>query len=120
MVFFFQWWRHTLIRYRPLIVYAAAWTFLLTTMVVVLSLSAEIAFMNAVSPSSTFSSKCNSESVRIPSDVPSEVAVCLPGALFQLSRMDLFVPPIFAALVVVASVVFVQAIGIYEIDSEEE
>lgn len=108
-----------MIRYRPLIVYAVAWTMLLTTTVVVLSLSAEIIFMKAVSPSSTFSSKCILEFVRVPSDAPSEVVVCLPSALFQLSRMDLFVPPIFAALVVVASVVFVQAVGFCEVDYEE-
>ncbi|CAK9140198.1 unnamed protein product [Ilex paraguariensis] len=56
-------------KWRPLLFYTMAWTVLLTATVAVASFSAEIAFVIAVSPSSSFSRPCNVVRTRIPVDV---------------------------------------------------
>ncbi|XP_058109772.1 uncharacterized protein LOC131252975 [Magnolia sinica] len=105
---------------RPLLLYAASWTALLTATVAVASFCPEMAFVYAISPSSGFSWACRQDSsVRIPLDGPGDV-LCLPSQFIRRSRMDLFVPPAFAAAVVAASACLVRAIGLWEDDRDEE
>ncbi|KAI3854838.1 hypothetical protein MKW92_013984 [Papaver armeniacum] len=107
---------------HPLLIYALVWTVLLTITVAISSLSPEIAFMSAISPTSSFSSQkqhnqasCKIEEgyIRVPIDNPGEV-LCFPAHLFVKSRMDYFVPPIFAAAVVAGSAFVVKAMGLWE------
>lgn len=98
----------------PLLLYAATWTALLTTIVAVASFSPEMAFVSAISTSSAFSRKCEAEgTVRVPVDVPGEI-VCLPAQLFVRSKIDLIVPPVFAAVVVAGSAWVVRAMGFWD------
>lgn len=103
----------------PLLLYAATWTTLLTATVAVASFAPEVAFVSAISPSSLFSQRCvdasEGSSVRVPIDLPWEV-VCLPAHLFTRSRLDLVVPPVFAAVVVAGSAFVVRALGLWEDD----
>ncbi|KAK9289387.1 hypothetical protein L1049_007542 [Liquidambar formosana] len=100
----------------PLLLYAATWTTLLTVTVAVASFSPEVAFVSVISPSSSFSGGCDAEgSVRVPLDLPGEV-MCFPAHMFRRSKMDLLVPPLFAAVVVAVSVWVVRAIGLWEDD----
>ncbi|KAK7279452.1 hypothetical protein RJT34_24505 [Clitoria ternatea] len=96
----------------PLLIYAVTWVAVLTLTVAVASFSPEVAFVSAISPSSSFSQKCPHTSVRLPLDVP----VCFPAQLFGKSRIDLIVPPIFAALIVAASACVVRAVALWEHD----
>ncbi|KAJ9186228.1 hypothetical protein P3X46_005755 [Hevea brasiliensis] len=108
---FFASLRHRVSMRFPLLLYAATWTALLTTIVAVASFSPEIAFVSAISTSSSFSRKCEVEgTVRVPVDLPGEI-VCLPAQLFVKSKIDLIVPPVFAAVVVAGSAWVVRAIG---------
>nr|GMD46578.1 Cortactin-binding protein like [Ipomoea batatas] len=101
----------------PLLFYAASWTTVLTVTVALASFTPELAFVSAITPASSFSAPCGgaggSSSVRIPLDVPSEV-FCFPAELFRKSKMDLVVPPIFAAVVVAASAYVVKALSLWE------
>ncbi|XP_057425122.1 uncharacterized protein LOC130718538 [Lotus japonicus] len=104
----------------PLVIYAATWVTLLTLTVAVASFSPEVAFVSAISPSSSFSQKCSkSESdgsfIRVPLDNPSET-LCLPAQLFAMSSIDIIVPPVFSALMVAASACVVRAVGLLEHD----
>ncbi|XP_010253832.1 PREDICTED: uncharacterized protein LOC104594976 [Nelumbo nucifera] len=103
---------------RPLLLYTTAWTVTLAVTVVLASFSPEIAFVSAISPSSRFSRACKSEqgTVRVPLDVPGEV-LCLPAHFFKRSKIDFFVPPIFAAVVVASSACVVRAMGLWEDDT---
>ncbi|GAB2295747.1 hypothetical protein Dimus_029903 [Dionaea muscipula] len=95
----------------PLLLQAGLWMAVLTLAVAIASLTPEMAFMFAISPTSPFSRVCDSNDlVRIPLDVPREL-VCLPAYLFQQSTIDLVVPPVFAALVVAGSACVVRAVG---------
>ncbi|MQL74763.1 hypothetical protein Taro_007105 [Colocasia esculenta] len=107
---------------RPLLLYAAAWTALLTAAVAVASSLPEVAFVWAVSPSSSFSRACGDAAgglVRVPLDVPGEV-LCLPALLFGRSKLDLLVPPVFAAVVVTASALLVRAVGLWEEEEDDD
>ncbi|OWM82321.1 uncharacterized protein LOC116207961 [Punica granatum] len=103
----------------PLLLYAVTWTALLTATVAVASFSPEVAFVSAISPSSSFSQGCaaaqEGSAVRVPVDLPREV-VCLPAHLFTRSKVDLVVPPVFAAVVVAGSAFVVRALGLWEDD----
>lgn len=100
----------------PLLIYAAAWTALLSTTVAVASFLPEAAFVWAISPSSSFSQKCYSEGfIRVPMDLPGEV-LCLPAHFFTKFSMDLLVPPVFAAVVVAGSACLVRAMALWEED----
>ncbi|KAJ4704709.1 Forkhead box protein G [Melia azedarach] len=100
----------------PLFLYAATWTTLLTVTVAMASFWPEITFVWAISPSSLFSRGCESEaSVRAPLDVPGEI-LCLPTHMFKRSKIDLIVPPVFAAVVVAGSAWIVRALGLFEND----
>lgn len=108
----------------PLLVYAATWTTLLTVTVAVASFSPELAFVSVITstPSSNsnsfFSRGCqNEESVRVPLDLPVEV-VCLPAPMFRRSKMDILVPPLFAAVIVAFSAFVVRALALWEVDVE--
>ncbi|KAI4349282.1 hypothetical protein L6164_009891 [Bauhinia variegata] len=120
-------WLSNFIRLRltapwPLVKYAATWTMLLTLMVAVASFSPEVAFVSAISPSSSFSHKCQTDgsvtvtvtvTIRIPLDIPGE-ALCFPTHYFSQSKIDLIVPPVFEAVIVAASVCVVRAAGLWE------
>ncbi|KAG6483233.1 uncharacterized protein LOC122017817 [Zingiber officinale] len=109
-----------LLRRRPLLLYAVAWSALLTATVAVASFSPELAFVWAAMPSSSFSRACAGGSapmVRVPTEGPREV-VCVPAGLFRRSAMDMVVPPLFAALVVGGSTCFVRAVGLWEYEED--
>ncbi|XP_065853563.1 uncharacterized protein [Euphorbia lathyris] len=98
----------------PLLLYATAWTSLLTVIVAVASFSPEMAFVSAISPSSSFSRGCQKQGTfRVPLELPGEI-VCLPTHLFVRSKIDLIVPPIFAAVVVAGSAWVVRSMGLLE------
>ncbi|XP_061341420.1 uncharacterized protein LOC133287770 [Gastrolobium bilobum] len=100
----------------PILTYAVTWVTLLTLTVAVASLSTQLAFVSAISPSSSFSQKCNTDGyIRMPLDVPGDI-LCFPAHLFMKSKIDLFVPPIFAAVIVAASACLVRAVGLWEHD----
>ena len=91
------------------------WTVLLVFTVVLASLAPAMAFMGATSPSSLFSQPCKgSEFVRIPVDFPREV-VCLPEDTVMIrTRLDFFLPTLFAALVVGASACLLRSVVFWE------
>ncbi|XP_027349884.1 uncharacterized protein LOC113861329 [Abrus precatorius] len=98
----------------PLLTYAATWITLLTLTVAVASFSPQVAFVSAISPSSSFSQKCSTDgSIRMPLDVPGDI-LCFPAHLFIKSKIDLVVPPVFAAVIVAASACVVRAVGLWE------
>ncbi|KDP35603.1 hypothetical protein JCGZ_09041 [Jatropha curcas] len=106
--------RHRVLIRWPLLLYAAKWTALLTATVAVASFSPEMAFVSAISMSSSFSRECEVEgTVRVPVDMPGEI-VCLPAHLFVRSKIDLIVPPVFAAVVVAGSAWAIRATGLWE------
>lgn len=108
----------------PLILYATTWTTLLTVTVAVASFSPELAFVSVISPttSSSYDSlstghRChNDEFVRVPMDIPTET-FCIPGEMFRRSKMDLVVPPVFAAVIVACSAYVVRALALWEDDN---
>ncbi|KAL8125863.1 hypothetical protein AgCh_013242 [Apium graveolens] len=108
----------------PLILYATTWTTLLTVTVAVASFSPELAFVSVISPrtSSSYDSlsrgpHChNDEYVRVPMDIPTET-FCIPGEMFRRSKMDLVVPPVFAAVIVACSAYVVRALALWEDDT---
>lgn len=108
----------TLLQRQPMLLYMTTWTALITTTVAVVSFSPEIAFTWAVSLPSSFASACVPGYVRLPLDGPAGEVVCLPAQLFEQSKLDLVVPPLFAAVVVAASVCFVRSIGLWEADGD--
>ena len=110
------WWA-TLPERRALLVYAATWTTLLTAAVAASSVVPEIAFVWAVSPSSSFSLPCggSGEMIRMPLDFPGEV-ICLPAAQFGSSRLEIVVPLFFAGAVVAAAAFLVKALAFWEDD----
>lgn len=102
----------------PLLLYAATWTAILTVTVAVVSFTPEIAFVSAVSPTSSLSQACGGAgSIRLPLDVPSE-NFCFPARLFKRSRIDILVPPVFAAVIVASSACLVKAVGLWEAEDE--
>ncbi|KAG5553892.1 hypothetical protein RHGRI_011681 [Rhododendron griersonianum] len=102
----------------PLFLSAATWTTILTLTVAVASFVPEAAFVSAIAPTSAFSGVCEAgDSIRVPMDVPTEV-FCLPAHMFRRSKMDLLVPPVFAAVVVAGSAYVVRALGLWEVDEE--
>lgn len=111
--------RDALLHRWPLLVYAATWTAMITATVAVAAFSPELAFVWAVSPSSAFARPCGAASVRLPLDGPPGEVVCVPAYLFDRSGMDVLIPPLFAVVVVAASVCVTRAIGLWE-DEEEE
>ncbi|PON51444.1 forkhead box protein G [Trema orientale] len=98
---------------RLVLLYATTWTVLLTVTVAVASFAPEIAFVTAISPSSSFSKSCNSKGlVRIPLSDPVDV-LCFPAHMVKRSRIDFFVPTVFAALVVAGSACVVRSFGLW-------
>ncbi|XP_051132353.1 uncharacterized protein LOC127252274 [Andrographis paniculata] len=104
----------------PLLLYAVAWTTVLTVTVALVSFSPELAFVSAISSSSSFSQACGEAgSVRLPLDNPSE-HFCFPSQVFKRSRIDVIVPPVFAAVIVSGSAFLVKALGLWESDEDDE
>lgn len=110
---------HKLNHRWPLFLYAATWTAVLTFTVAAASFWPEVAYVWAISPTSSFSRQCdnNEAKVRVPLDLPGEV-LCLPSHLFRKSNIDLIVPPVFAAVVVAGSAWVVRAVGLFEQSDE--
>ncbi|KAJ3680822.1 hypothetical protein LUZ60_015311 [Juncus effusus] len=94
----------TLLR-RPMFRQAAAWTALMTAAVIISSFSPEIAFVWAISKPGS----CEGEKVWVPMD---GAPVCLPAKAVTRSAADMFVPPVFAALVVGGAACFVKAVSV--------
>ncbi|KAE9621861.1 hypothetical protein Lal_00032747 [Lupinus albus] len=95
-----------------MLIYAATWITLLSITVAVATFSLQVAFVSAISPSSSFSRKCKADgSIRIPLDVPGDI-LCFPAHLFMKSKIDLIALPVFAAVIVAASVCVVRAMGL--------
>lgn len=103
-------------------IYTACWTILLAITVTIAALSLEVGFSRSLSPSMDVVQACSKElnkgtvacqqCFRLPLDGPRD-QLCVPANLFQKTGMDLAVPPIFAGLVVAASALFVQGIGLW-------
>ncbi|KAG6412022.1 hypothetical protein SASPL_124680 [Salvia splendens] len=99
-----------------LMLYAVAWTAVLTAAVAMASFTPEWAFVSAISP---LSPPCRGEGlVRLPLDIPTE-DFCLASRLFRRSEIDMLVPPLFAAVIVAGSAFAVRALGLWEGDDEE-
>ncbi|XP_004493892.1 uncharacterized protein [Cicer arietinum] len=97
----------------PIFTYATTWITLLTLTVAVASISPQVTFVSAISPFSSFSQKCRSDGfIRMPLDVAGEI-LCFPSNFFVKSKIDLIVPPIFAAITVAASTCVVRAVGLF-------
>lgn len=84
---------------------AATWTVLLMLTMGIASFAPEMAFVSTLSSSS---SSCAGGGgrygfVRIPVDSPAEI-VCVPSEMVKRSALDLFLPTIFAGVMVIASV----------------
>ncbi|GMP50161.1 hypothetical protein CsSME_00016891 [Camellia sinensis var. sinensis] len=97
----------------PPLLYAAAWTAVLTVTVAVASFWSEAAFVSTISQKSVFSRACKREGlVSVPMDVPTEV-LCFPVQMFRRRSklLDLLAPLVFAAVIVGASALVVQALG---------
>ena len=107
---------------QPMFIYTACWTILLAITVTIAALSLEVGFSRSLSPSMDVVQACSKElnkgtvacqqCFRLPLDGPRD-QLCVPANLFQKTGMDLAVPPIFAGLVVAASALFVQGIGLW-------
>ncbi|CAN7008308.1 unnamed protein product [Brassica rapa subsp. trilocularis] len=106
----------------PVLVQAATWTLLLMLTVgnsyhrfninrykpyPNTSFAPEMAFVSTLSPSSNLCDGGNGL-VRIPIDLPGEM-VCVPSETVKRSAFDLFVPTIFAGVMVVASVSLIRS-----------
>ncbi|XP_047331733.1 uncharacterized protein LOC124935338 [Impatiens glandulifera] len=107
---------------RPILTYAAIWTSILIATVSAASFAPEMAFLWAINPNSSFSTLCGSGfgpsgSVRVPIDLPGEI-LCIPPHMLQRTKVDVVVPPIFAATMVAASAFAVRALGLWEVADE--
>ncbi|CAN6816085.1 hypothetical protein Bca52824_042459 [Brassica carinata] len=91
----------------PVLVQAATWTLLLMLTVGFASFAPEMAFVSTLSSSSNLCDGGNGL-VRIPIDLPGEM-VCVPSETVKRSAFDLFVPTIFAGVMVVASVSLIRS-----------
>ncbi|KAF8116042.1 hypothetical protein N665_0023s0021 [Sinapis alba] len=91
----------------PVIVQAATWTLLLMVTVGFASFAPEMAFVSTLSSSSNLCNGVNGF-VRIPIDLPGEI-VCVPSETVKRSAFDLFLPTIFAGVMVVASVSLIRS-----------
>ncbi|KAL8115722.1 hypothetical protein AgCh_022280 [Apium graveolens] len=102
-----------------LLLYAATWTIVLLVIVAVASFSAEFAFVMAVlPPSSSLSKTCKAEGFfRIPVEVSGQ-ATCFPASMVKRSGLDVFVPIVCLALVVVGSASMLKVIG-FTVDAAE-
>ncbi|KFK43089.1 hypothetical protein AALP_AA1G077900 [Arabis alpina] len=99
----------------PVIAQAATWTVLLMFTVAVASFAPEMAFV------STVSSSCGGGDgfVKIPTEFPGE-SVCLSSKMVKRSSFDLFVPSVFAAVMVTASACLIRScIGTDDVDDDD-
>lgn len=108
---------------QPVVLYTLCWTLLLAAIVTITALSLEMGFSASLSPSMEVVQQCSKDinkatlacqqCSRLPLDGPSDL-LCVPANLFRKTRMDFAVPPIFAGLVVAASALFVQGMGLWD------
>lgn len=91
----------------PILVQAATWTVLLMLTVAFASFAPEMAFVSTLSSSSKPCGRGDGF-VRIPMDFPGEI-VCVPSQMVKRSGFDLFVPTIFAGVMVVASASLIRS-----------
>ncbi|CAH8282484.1 unnamed protein product [Eruca vesicaria subsp. sativa] len=92
----------------PILLQAATWTVLLMVTVAFASLAPEMAFVSTLSSSSNLCGGGRDGLVRIPIDLPGEM-VCVPSQTVRRSPFDLFVPTVFAGIMVVASVSLIRS-----------
>lgn len=95
---------------------------MLAATVTVAALSLEMGFSTSISPKMEIAEACSLQSnkgspscrqcFRLPLDRPHD-GLCVPANLFRKSGIDMAVPPIFAALVVAASALFIQGLGLW-------
>lgn len=83
-----------------------AWTALMTAAVVLTSFSPEVAFVWALSRPHP---RCPPARVAVPLDPHP---ACFPARALARSPADVFVPPLFAALVVAASACLLKALAL--------
>ncbi|CAN8295111.1 unnamed protein product [Cochlearia groenlandica] len=88
----------------PDIVRASTWTVLLTFTVALVSFTPMMAFVASVS------SSCGGGYgfVKIPVDFPGE-SLCVSSHMVRISRSDLFLPSVFAAIMVTASAFLIRS-----------
>ncbi|KAL9247692.1 hypothetical protein vseg_021099 [Gypsophila vaccaria] len=99
--------------HRPSLYYALTWTALLILVVSVASFSPELAFLSSVSLSSAYSLPCGGHGyVRLPLDIPGE-RLCLPAYVMKRSSVDVFIPTMFAALIVASSAMLLKFLGFW-------
>jgi len=111
-----------LVSSQPVFLYTLCWTLLLAAIVTITALSLEVGFSSSLSPSMEVVQQCSKDinkatvacqqCSRLPLDGPNDY-LCVPASLFQKTRMDFAVPPIFAGLVVAASALFVQGMSLW-------
>ncbi|EOA28380.1 hypothetical protein CARUB_v10024585mg [Capsella rubella] len=96
----------------PVLVQAATWTILLTFTVALASFAPEMAFVSQISSSDGF--------VKIPME---DEMVMVPSEMVKKSTFDVFVPTIFAGVMVVASVSLLRSClgieGVVEMEQEQ-
>ncbi len=90
---------------------------MLAVTVTVAALSLEMGFSSSISPSMEIAEACSLQGNKVspscrqcfwlPLDGPYN-GLCVPANLFKKSRIDIVVPPIFAALIVATLALFVQ------------
>lgn len=107
---------------QPVLMYTILWTLLLASTVTIAALSVEMGFSTSISPHMEIAEACSLEENKalplchqcfwLPLDGPRD-KVCAPTKFFTKSRIDAAVPPIFAALIVTASTLFVQGLGLW-------
>lgn len=95
------------------LVQAATWTILLMLTVALASFAPVVAFVSKISSSSD-------GFVRIPMDLPGQMVI-LPSEMVKKSTMDLYIPTIFAGVMVIASVSLLRScLGIEDVVDFEE
>ncbi|KAE8733761.1 putative Cytochrome P450 [Hibiscus syriacus] len=104
-----DWMQRQIMGRFPHLLHALTWTALLASMVSVASFSSEMAFVSAISPSS-----CNLQGlVSIPLDFPRD-KICLPAHMLKRSKVDFFVPTVFAGIVVAASACVLRSLALWD------
>ncbi|OIV92122.1 hypothetical protein TanjilG_26980 [Lupinus angustifolius] len=78
----------------PILISAATWITLLSITVALATFSLQVAFVSAISPSSSLAQKCKADgSIGIAMDVPRDI-LCFTAHLCMKSKIDLILLPV--------------------------